>query len=183
MVWWVAAAWAGGVFINGTLVDPRSVAGVSLAQANVRFDDQGNVSIEAPGYKVQPVGVPTPTPRPAPNPTPAVAYGHWWLVTEDRGSAGHSVEVYINGQLVQTVRSGQGQQKLYELSRYLRLGPNAIVIKSYSTNPSGGTLTVFVGAGGSEKGYFDMPPPPVEYALSASKVGAGQRDYTLNVDR
>jgi hypothetical protein len=58
-----------------------------------------------------------------------------------------------------------------------------VVVKSTSTNPSGGTLTVFVGAGGSEKGYFDMPPPPIEYALSPSRTGSYQREYTLSVDR
>ena len=41
----------------------------------------------------------------------------------------------MNGQLAQTIRSGQGQQKLYELSRYLRLGPNTIVIKDFLYSP------------------------------------------------
>jgi hypothetical protein len=183
MVGWLAtAAWAGGVYINGTYVEPRSVAGVTLEQATVRFDDQGNIHVDAPSYRVE-VAPGGPAPAPAPKPvTSPVAYGRWWLVTEDRGSVGHVAEVWINGALAQTVRSGQGDQ-LFELSRYLKLGPNTVLVKSYSTNPSGGSFTLFVGPGGSEKGYFDMPPPPVEYALSSARNGTSQREYTLSVDR
>ncbi|MEQ1568865.1 MAG: hypothetical protein ABMA64_24720 [Myxococcota bacterium] len=179
--WIAAAAWAGGVYINGTYVDARSVAGVRLEDATVTFDDQGNVRIDAPGYRVQPQGAPAPAPPPPPR--PVVAYGHWWLVTEDRGSAGHTAEVWINGQLAQTVRSGDGEQRLYELSRFLKLGPNTILVRSYSDNPSGGSLTLYLGAGGSEKGYFDMATPPVEFGLSASRSGTVEREYTLSVDR
>jgi hypothetical protein len=176
-------AWAGSLYINGTLVEPRSLGNVSLQGATVRFDGQGNIYVDAPGYRVQAVGVAAPAPAPAPKPAPSpVAYGRWWLVTEDRGSSGHSVEVWINGALAQTVRSGGGDQ-LIELSRHLKLGPNDIRIRSFSTEPAGGSLTLFIGPGGSEKGYFDMPLPPVEFGLSSTRSGTYERQYTLSVDR
>jgi len=185
--WLASAALAGGVYINGTYVDPNTVSGVTIDQATVRFDDKGNVYVVAPTYQVQLAsGNPPPAPKPAPPPPPGstgVSYGHWWLVTEDQGSIGQVAELWINGALVKTVRSGDPQGPPFELSKYLHLGPNTVVVKSYSTNPAGGALTLFVGAGGSEKGYFDMPPPPIEYALSASKIGTAQREYTLSVDR
>jgi len=187
LVWIASTALAGGVYINGTFVDPKTISGVTIDQAAVRFDAQGNVYVVAPNYQVQMAsGSTAPAPKPAP-PTPpgstGVSYGHWWLVTEDQGSVGHVAELWITGALLKTARSGDPQGPPFELSKFLHLGPNTIVVKSYSTNPAGGSLTLFVGAGGSEKGYFDMPPPPIEYALSASKTGTAQREYTLPVDR
>lgn len=188
LVWFASLALAGGVYVNGTYVEPRSMAGVNLAGATVRFDDQGNVHISAPGYKIQVAdGVqPASTTRPPvispPKSTSGVAYGRWWVVTEDQGSKGHLVDVYINGTLAATIRSGQGTQ-LVELSKWLKLGSNEVVLRSTSTNPGGGALTVFAGAGGTEKGHFDMPSPSIEYGLGAGKTGTHERKYTITVDR
>lgn len=183
--WAVASALAADVYINGTYVEPRSMAGVRLAGASVRFDEQGNMYIDAPGYKVQaatPAPAPTSRPPTIAPPTPAVTYGRWWIVTEDQGSVGHLVDVYINGQLATTIRSGQAAP-LVEISKWLHLGSNQILIRSTSTNASGGPMMVFAGAGSTENGKFDMPSPTVEYGLAASRKGNYQREYTLLVDR
>jgi hypothetical protein len=194
LLWFASFAVAGGVYVNGTYVEPRSMAGVSLSGATVRFDDQGNVHINAPGYKIQVADGVQPVSRPpviAPGSSggatlaatqSAVAYGRWWVVTEDQSSKGHLVDIYINGTLAATVRSGQGTQ-LVELSKWLKPGSNEVVVKSTSSNPSGGPLTVFAGAGGTEKGHFDMPSPAIEYGLGPGKKGTHERTYTLTVDR
>ncbi|MEZ4240219.1 MAG: hypothetical protein R3F59_29510 [Myxococcota bacterium] len=191
MVWWLAAAaWGGDIYVNGTQVEPRSMAGVSLSGATVRFDDQGNVLVSAPGYKIQvageapaprpPVIGPSTAPAPAPvAPTPrSVPYGRYWVVTEDQGSKGHLVEVYVNGTLAASIRSGQGTQ-LLELSKWLHPGNNDVLMKSTSTDAGGGPLTVFAGVGGTEKGHFDMPSPQIEYGLGPGKRGSYERKYTL----
>ena len=46
-------------------------------------------------------------PTPVAPSTSGVAAARWWMVTEDNGSTGHQVEVWVNGQLAQTVVSGQ----------------------------------------------------------------------------
>ncbi|MEQ1501809.1 MAG: hypothetical protein ABMB14_06240 [Myxococcota bacterium] len=184
MVWLLAAvAWAGNVYVNGTYVEPRSLVGVTMSGATVRFDDQGNIRIDAPGYKIS-VATPSPVaqPAPAPPPAPVVAYGRWWLFAEDKGSAGHLVDVWINGTLAQTFRSGQGD-KLVEISKWLRPGANTVIVKSTSTGASGGSLTLFAGVGGSDKGFFDMPTPQIEYGLGPTRSGVAERTYTLTVDR
>lgn len=184
VLWFASLALAGAVYVNGASVEPRSLSGVSLAGATVRFDAQGNVHITAPGYEAKPAVQPGSRP-PVIAPVPAasgVTYGRWWIVTEDQGSKGHLVDVYINGTLATTIRSGQGTQ-LVELSKWLRLGSNEVVLRSVSSNPGGGPLTVFAGAGGTEKGHFDMPSPVVEYGLGPGKTGTHERQYTLNVDR
>jgi hypothetical protein len=58
-----------------------------------------------------------------------------------------------------------------------------VQLNASSANPAGGTLTVFVGAGGSDKGYFELSAPQVEFGLTAGKSGTIQRDYLLTVDR
>jgi hypothetical protein len=184
-----AVALAGSVYVNGTFVEPRSLAGVSLDKATVRFDAQGNVFIDAPGYQLQtglaPVTAPVPSPRPptiAPPAASQVTYGRWWLVVEDSQSSGHTVEIWINNQLATTLRSGDGG-KLVELSKWLRLGANNVLVKSSSTNPTGGIFAVYLGAGGSEKGSFAMPSPAVNYELGASRTGPYQREYNFTVDK
>jgi hypothetical protein len=185
-----AVALAGSVYVNGTFVEPRSLAGVTLDKATVRFDAQGNMHIDAPGYQLQtglaPASTqPVPVARPptiAPPPASAVTYGRWWLVVEDNKSSGHTADVWINGQLIGTVRSGDGG-KLIELSRWLRLGANNVVVKSSSSSPTGGIFAVYLGAGGSEKGSFDMPSPAVNYELGSSRTGPYQREYNFTVDK
>lgn len=58
------------VFVNGVKVT-GGIRGTGFDNVNVRFDDQGNVLIEAPGYKIQVADQPTPvTPTAPPVVTP-----------------------------------------------------------------------------------------------------------------
>lgn len=175
-----ARALAGDLYINGTLVQPTALAGRTLEGTNVRFDAQGNIHIDASRYKIELVPPPNPVPAPV-VPQPAVVpYGRWWLVTEDTQSAGHIVEVWINGMLVTTVRSGDGG-KLLELSRWLQPGSNAVVVKSSSSSASGGVFAVYLGEGSANNGPFRMPSPAVSFEIGASRSGPYQREYTLLV--
>lgn len=194
--WLMSAALAGNLYINGTYVDPKSVSGVNLDKVNVRFDESGNIWVDAPGYKIEvvqpagpPPGVTGPTtatlPRPgvAPPSAPgAVAAARWWLVTEDNGSSGHTIEVWVNGQLAQTVRSGE-PQKIADIGRWLRVGPNQVIVKSNSVNPAGGSFYVYLGTGSDQSGTVVMDNPSVQFGAGASRTGPFQREYALNVDR
>lgn len=193
MIWLVPSlASAGNLYVNNVLVDPRSMPNVSLERVTVRFDAQGNIWVDAPGYKIeiQPpapapafVVAPVPQPLPAPpSPTSGVAPARWWLVTDDGGSTGHAVEVWINGQLAQSVASGQ-PQRIVDVGRWLRLGANQVVVKSNSTNPTGGSLYVYLGTGSDQSGTVVMDAPTVQYGVGASRSGPFQREFTLTVDR
>src|SRR5687768_911017 len=55
MVAWLLASlsMAGAVYVNGVPVDPRYLSGLTLEKVNVKVDPQGNLFIDAPGYKVE----------------------------------------------------------------------------------------------------------------------------------
>ncbi len=202
MLLWLLSvvAAAGNLYINGTFVEPRSVSGVTLEKVTVRFDDAGNIMVEAPGYKIQvvdpPSGAVTPPLPPAPTastlapPMPAtvgtpppsasgVTPARYWLVTEDSGSAGHTVEVWINGSRALEIRSGQ-PQKILEVGRWMRPGPNQVVVRSNSVNATGGSFYVFIGTGSDQSGTVVMDDPTVQFGVGATRSGPYEREYTLD---
>ena len=172
---------AGSVYINGVRADLLPEA--TIQNATVRFDAQGNVWIEAPGYRVQvlpPVEYAAPVePIPAAGDA-AVSYrvpaGAWWLVTEDDQSSGRTVEVLVNGALVRRVASGEAQLIL-DLAPYLRPGANTVVINPLP-GASRGTLNVYVGRGSNRQGTIHLDNPDVAWRASEN---TGARQYTLNV--
>lgn len=186
MIWLLAlAAQAGNLYVNNTLVDPRSLPNVALDKVNVRFDAQGNIFVDAPGYKIQVQGGVAPMPVGATTAPPAgsgVAAARWWMVTEDNGTTGHQIEVWVNGQLAQTVTSGQ-PQKIVDVGRWLRLGANQVLVKSSSASPTGGSFYVYLGTGSDQSGTVVMDNPAVSFGVGSSRSGPYQREYTLNVDR
>lgn len=137
--------------------------------------------------------VPTPAPYIAP-PTPTIATatpapeppvqsalaGRFWLVTEDNASAGHSVEVTVNGIVVRTVRSGE-PQLILDLGPWLRAGTNTVRMSSNSVNSAGGSLYVYVGSGNNTSGTVVLDRPQIQYGLGSSRMGSYSRDYTFDV--
>jgi hypothetical protein len=238
MVAWLVAglAMAGNVYVNGVPVDSRYLAGITLERVTVKVDPQGNLYIDAPGYKVEvppgampggqpgmgypapamgapsgmPVGNPafapvggyaTPAPAmppgggygapapnaygsmPAPMPQPyptGIPRAHWWLVTEDKVSMGHSIEVSVNGQVVQTVKSGEAQ-RIIDIGLFLRPGPNQVECKAFSAQGNNGMLYVYLGSGQDQQGTVKMDPPQVQFGVGTNTTYMSTRSYTLNV--
>jgi len=177
LLWLGAVAMAGDLYINGTFVDPRSVAGVRLDKVTVEFDEQGNTRITAPGYRIKVVDAPA---QGAEGRHPSgVARSAYWLVTEDAGTTGHKVDVRINGTLALTVRSGE-PQRIVDIGSWLRAGSNQVLLQSTSTTPTGGTLHVFLGGGGDESGTVVMDDPAVQFEVDATASGPAEQTFTLS---
>jgi hypothetical protein len=102
-------------------------------------------------------------------------------VTEDQQSSGHSIEIYVNNQLVHTLHSGEGQQIL-DLASWLKPGSNTVRINSNSVSASGGTLYVYIGSGSNQSGTVVLDRPEIQYGLGASRQGPYGHDYTLTVN-
>lgn len=125
---------------------------------------------------------PAQPPAPAPGMHPSgVPKAQWWLVVEDNGSIGHAVEVFVNGQLVQTVRSGEPMRIPIDVGGALRPGDNQVVVKSNSVGAGGGALYVYIGTGGDRSGTFVLDQPQVQYGLGKSRSGPYQREYSFQV--
>ncbi|MBX2801220.1 MAG: hypothetical protein KTR31_26320 [Myxococcales bacterium] len=178
-MWMVGASFAGELFINDVPVEPRSVAGVSLEKVDVVFDDQGNIRITAPGYRIEVVPPTSPTRSAKPAAQGGVPDGRYWLVTEDNGSAGHVVECWINGALAQTLRSGD-PQRIVDVAKWLTPGSNRVQLKSVSTNASGGSFYVFLGRGSTRDGTVMMDDPTVQFGVGPTREGAYERTFQMD---
>jgi hypothetical protein len=184
---------AGTIYVNG--VDVTGLRGQSFDNVTITFDSNGDVHISAPQYEIEvvdptaatvppPTTSPTPPPAAIPEPAPpepsGVAEGRWWLITEDNGSVGHSVEIIINDVRVQTVKSG-GEQLIEDVAAWLRPGTNKIRMVSISMDAGGGALYIYLGTGSNDSGTLVMDTPDVQFGLGASRSGTYTRDYTIEV--
>lgn len=187
---WGSLAFAANVFVNGVSVD--QLRGQTFEGATVTVSSTGDVYVTAPGYRIQAADAPVVNYQPpvastaatssAAAPPAAVAPSRWWLVTEDNGSKGHTVQVYVNDALVQTVKSGDAQT-IVDLSKYTVPGQNKIRIMSDSANAAGGALYVYIGKGSNESGTVVLEKPDIQYGLGASRSGPYSRDYVLDASR
>jgi hypothetical protein len=182
-LWVIPSLFAGSVYINGVRADVPPIT--TLEGVNVRFDEQGNVWVDAPGYRVQvvsPVAMPEPAPVPrrATDVAAPAARATWWLVTEDVGSVGHSVEVFVNGVLVRRIASGE-PQVLVDLSPWLRSGPNVVTLNPLPGAPTAaGSLSVYAGRGATIAGTLHLDNPEVTYTRRAGEPAAS-RQFTFNL--
>lgn len=195
----LSAALAADVYVNGVKAD--ILPDITLAGVTVRLDSAGNVWIDAPAYQVKPTLVPppaadawaAPAARPVSTPTygavtgataapAAVPTSTWWLVTEDAGSAGQTLDVYVNEQLVRRVASGE-PQLILDLAGWLRPGVNTVrVLARPPVGTPLGALNLYLGQGVNVGGTVRIPSPAVRYTRTAADGLAGSvREYTLTV--
>lgn len=166
MLWLAGVALAGSVYINGVRVDLLPV--VTLHGATVRMDQNGDIWIEAPNYKVEVVGGPPgayTTPASASTVTPDATGRIWYLVSEDEGSLGGIIDVYVNDKYVRRLQSGQSQV-LVDLSAYVHPGSNKVqfVVRSAPT----GRMGAYIGAGDDSGDALRIDAPPVTWRSSGA---------------
>ncbi|MBA2321184.1 MAG: hypothetical protein H0V89_08510, partial [Deltaproteobacteria bacterium] len=129
----------------------------------------------APGAYGAPGAVAPPQPYPT-----GIPRARWWLVTEDKISIGHSIEVSVNGQVVQTVKSGEAQ-RILDIGSFLRPGPNTVECKAFSAQGNNGMIYVYLGSGQDQQGTVKMDPPQVQFGVGTNTTYMSTRSYTLNV--
>lgn len=103
------------VFLNNTKVT-GSVKQLAMPKVDVRFDDVGNVYIDAPGYKVE-VATPAAPPPPA---------GHYYLVVNVPAPGHYNIEVAANGKTVASIPA-KSPSYFVELTDKLQGGANGML--------------------------------------------------------
>jgi hypothetical protein len=90
------------------------------------------------------------------------------------------VDIYLNGELAQTVRSGD-PQRIADISGHLKWGTNAVLVRCTSTQAAGGTLYVYLGTGSDKGGTVVMDAPQVQFGAGPDKSGVTERSFSLEV--
>ncbi|MEC7947545.1 MAG: hypothetical protein VX265_08230, partial [Myxococcota bacterium] len=154
-----AFAGPGEVYVNG--MPASGITGQTLEDVDVRFDAEGSVWIDAPRYRVEYSGAPVPAAD-----IPAARY---WLVSQDAGSRGHTIDVVINGAAVATARSGDAAL-IVDLAPYLHRGTNLVELRAEpAPRAAGGALSVHVGVGENRAGTIDLVNPDVSLVRRAGR--------------
>lgn len=159
------------VYVNGVRAD--GLSDVELEGVDVRVAPNGDIWIEAPGYRVEveggTVGEPPPRASTPPSASPeAVPAARYWLVTEDNGSKGLVIDVIVNGRAAAKVRSGQ-PQTILDLGPWLRPGTNSVIVNALQDRTAGGGIYyVYIGEGSNESGTLMMDRPEITFAHRAA---------------
>ena len=199
-----ADALAGSVYLNGVNID--GVAGVKFEKATVRIDENGNVFIDAPGYKVvastgtqappppqqqqqqqqqQPyMGQQQPPQQPQP---PAKISKRYWLVVKNTapGLTEYDVDVYVNAKWLMTVKNAMSDDAV-DITKHLAPGQNTIVFeakkivggsrKSYSTEHA---MTLVVGEGNEAAGNVMVDNALVTFKRTAQDGDSIAKEYAF----
>ena len=160
---WKASLLSGTLYINGVRAD--GLRGFDLEDVDLRIDEQGDIHVTAPQYKVEVEDAPV---IPAPAANTMIPAEKYWLVTVDDQSSGYVADVLINGSLVRKIRSGE-EQLIVDVGPYLNIGENTVLIVP-SSGEGGGRLHVYLGIGSNETGTVVIDKTPVSITLS-SQVG------------
>ena len=178
---------AASVYVNGTPVD--GLKNFEFTNVSVQIDENGDVFIVAPQYNVA-LGeeatkkkkssrkdVTTP---PTPSGDGTVSGNRWWLIADDNDSAGHVVDIEINGTVIRTFKSGE--RLIFDVGPYLNTGPNSVQFVSRGSAPTGGALFLYLGTGSVDGGRISQDEPKIKFKRNASSTQTDTVSYTLQVD-
>ena len=154
-----AVGFSQDVFING--VEVQGLRNVELPGVTVVVDGEGNYHINAPQFEVQTLAPPLASVSDGEN--EGLQYGTWWLASADQGSAHQDVEILVRGRSVATVRSGE-PPVILDISAFLVRGNNVITFRSAeNSEPSNGTLAIYIGEGSVIAGELTLRQPELEF--------------------
>ena len=171
----LAAPPSGGrsVFLNGQNID--TVRGQVFDNVSVEIDAEGNVHLKSDVYKVSTMGAVT---KPAPE--PEIPRGvRYWLVSEENapGMSQYDFDVFVNGNLVKTVKSGE-PQIVEDVTRFVIPGTNTVTITARKNFGAGRRaeskdfyMRVYIGKGElNSTGAIVIDSADIDYRRTAAEV-------------
>ena len=167
ILWWMAAALAGQVYLNDQPVPDQVLAGFDLSSASLRVDQTGAVHIDAP-WLVWRDGQVRSAAR---SPEDASAEQGWWMLLEDLDSEGLEVEVDLNGRTVAVVRSGEGNV-FVRVQDHVLPGANRAELRVRHDEDEGeGRIAVTLARGTLSGGLLRLRGEPQRWTLDPGSEG------------
>lgn len=168
------SAHARSIYLNGQKID--TVRGQTFDNVTVEIDADGNVHIRSDVYKV---AATTNLPK-DPSPVAEIPRGtRYWLVSEENapGFSQYDFDVFVNGNLVKTVKSGE-PQVVEDVTRYVIPGTNTVTIQARKNFGAGRRseskdfyMRVYIGKGAlNETGAIVIESADVDYKRTAADV-------------
>jgi len=183
-------AWAAEVFLNGERI--TGAANLTLRNpASVRIDADGNIHIDAPGYRVQAAAAPPAAgATSAPDvPRRTACTQRYFLVTDTNapGMVQYDVDVVVNGNAVRRIDDAEGQV-IFEVTEFLRPGQNTVALQAVKDlsrgrrgTTNGQVLRVLVGEGRDDGGgHVTLLNQQIVFVVDASQVDPVSRQYSLS---
>jgi len=174
------------IFLNGVNID--GLRGQKFDKCRtVRIDERGDVHLDCPGYQVEhpPAAVPASTSSPALAPLlPSAVAGamskRYWLVTEEKDSAGaqYDVDVFVNAKFVRKIRAGEPQVVL-EITRNLHPGANKVLFAATKRASPASFLKMVVGEGDSGGNTVTIDNPLIESKRTAAETENVNEEFTI----
>lgn len=179
-------ALAGDVFINGVQVE--GLANQQFDKVTVKFDERGNIWIEAPGYNVKRVS-PAPPSNAATAREDAVISKRYFLVSEQNvaGMTEYNIDVFVNSKFIRTVRSSE-EQIVSDITKHLKPGKNNVMFAAKKACADKDTpkslsrthfLRVIIGEGVMSADQVVIENPVVKFERTAADQNDVVQEFTL----
>ena len=182
-----AALLARSIYLNG--VDITHVKDQTFRNTTVHIDKNGNVHIDAPGYKVRVVDE-EPESAVAPAATdgganPALSM-RIFMTTRPSPAAQYDLVVSVGG-VQRKVIKADDPQVIMEVSAWFARGENKVTIKAVK-NLEGGRKSIaekdsvglIIGAGREEEAVVKIHNVFVDFRVNASQIASRTESYTVN---
>jgi hypothetical protein len=183
-----AALMARSVFLNG--VEITHVTGQTFKNATVLIDGDGNIHIEAPGYKVKLVDDDGTGADPGPAATegganPALRM-RIFLTTRPSPAAQYDLVLSVNGVQRKVIKAAD-EAVILEVSSWFARGENRITVKAVKRIEDGrksisaaDSVGLIIGAGREEEAVVKIQNVFVDFKANASQIVERTETYTVN---
>ena len=192
-----AAVTGPSVTLNGVPID--GATSQRFDNATVVIDEKGNIHIEVKGYAVRtddgtPARPSTPAgPKPAvatapattAAPQPPIVTRRYFLATEHTPpGTGYDLAIFINAQWIREVKANE-PQVVMEITKYLRPGPNRLVLSATKRPERPSTskdvvLRVLVGEGNIGGDHVMLENTLVEMVRNAAETGDRTEEFSID---
>jgi len=193
MVLMAPLASARNVYVNG--VDVGELRGQTFKDATVTIDDNGDIHIDAPRYKIEVVDEdnrtlgPAEPEKPAAGANPALQKRYFLAVKpNDAGRAQYDIAIEVNGVERRIVKAGE-PELILEVSAWLKPGRNEIEIAARkntggerkSISPAD-SLRVVIGTGHEEGTLVKIDGVNVDFKCDASQLADIAKSYVIEAN-